>query len=198
VLDLDPNTYMYFFLAFSGLVMAALGFFIMRISDSPYGRSLRAIRDDAEVAEAFGKNTVNLRLLTMMIGCAYAGIGGALTIAFVGGLNPSGWQPVETFVIFTAMLVGGRGNHWGSVLGAFLVPVLFVEATRFIPRTHANPELNAALRGIAIGLLIIATLWFRPQGLIPERKWPWRRKLGVADIESSNQLVPEPGVVKVG
>jgi branched-chain amino acid transport system permease protein len=177
LLQLDPNTYLYFYVVFSGAIMIGLGLFARRLTSSPLGRSMRAIREDLEVAEAFGKNSVRIRLIAMMIGCAYAAIGGALLIAFISAISPSGWLPPETFVIFAALLIGGRANNLGSVIGALLIPVVFVEATRFLPKSPANPELGAALRNVAIGVLIIATLWFRPQGLFPERRWRWKGPL---------------------
>jgi branched-chain amino acid transport system permease protein len=174
LLQLDPNTYLYFFVAFSGVVMVALGLLAHRLTSSPLGRAMRAIREDLEVAEAFGKNSTHIRLIAMMVGCAYAAIGGALLIAFISAISPSGWLPPETFVVFAALLIGGRANTLGAVLGALLIPVVFVEATRFLPKSPANPELGAALRNMAIGALIIGSLWFRPQGLLPERRWRWR------------------------
>src|SRR5258708_12155576 len=104
-------------------------------------------------------------------------MGGGLVIVFISGISPSGWLPPETFVIFAALLIGGRANTLGSVLGALLIPVIFVEATRFLPKSPSNPELGAALRNVAIGALIIASLWFRPQGLLPERRWRGKRPL---------------------
>jgi ABC-type branched-subunit amino acid transport system permease subunit len=68
------------------------------------------------------------------------------------------------------LLIGGRGNNWGALLGALLVPVLFQEVTRFLPQFSSNAELVPALRNIIVGALLILVLWFRPQGLIPERK----------------------------
>src|SRR5260370_12281003 len=113
----------------------------------------------------------------MMIGCAYAAIGGALLIACISAITPSGWLPPETFVIFAALIIGGRANTLGAVLGALLIPVIFVEATRCLPKSPSNPELGAALRNVAIGALIIASLWFRPQGLLPERRSRWQEPL---------------------
>jgi branched-chain amino acid transport system permease protein len=171
VLNLDPNTYIIVFAFWAGLLAIVLWLAANRIYASPLGRTFRAIREDLDVAEAFGKNTFRFRMLAMVIGCVYAGIAGVLTIEFIGGMNPQGWTVLETFVVWTAILVGGRANNLGVVLGTLLVPVIFVEGTRFLPiALLGNTGLLEASRNVAIGLLLIGVLWFRPQGLIPERK----------------------------
>jgi ABC-type branched-subunit amino acid transport system permease subunit len=106
----------------------------------------------------------------MVIGCFYAGIAGGLLIEYITAINPSGWTTGETFVIWTALLIGGTGNNWGAALGALLVPVLFQEVTRFLPQVSNNPDLIPALRNIIVGTMLIVVLWFRPQGIIPEKK----------------------------
>ena len=73
-------------------------------------------------------------------------------------------------MLFAAVIIGGLGNHRGAILGAILVPVTFEEATRYIPASSSNPNLVPALQWVVIGLLIIAFLWFRPQGILPERR----------------------------
>lgn len=170
VLNLDPNSYTFFYIAFAGAIMLLLWLIANRIYNSPFGRSLRAIRDDIEVADAYGKNTYGMRMIAMVVGCVYAGIAGALLIGYISAFNPGGWSPGETFLIWAAMLIGGRANNPGSVLGALLVPVIFIEATRYLPAIASHPNLIPALRNVLIGILLIAVLWFRPEGLLPERK----------------------------
>lgn len=170
VLNLDPNTYTIFYIAFAGAVMLLLWWIAHRIYNSPFGRTLRAIREDLDVADAYGKNTYLMRMIAMVIGCIYAGVAGALLIGYISAFNPGGWSTGETFMIWAAMLVGGRANNLGSVLGALLVPVIFIEATRFLPAIPQHADLIPALRNVLIGLLLIGVLWFRPAGLLPERK----------------------------
>jgi branched-chain amino acid transport system permease protein len=170
VLNTDPLTYQVIFIAICGIVMLILWWFTTRLQNSPFGRTLRSIREDLDVSEAFGKNTFRYRMIAMFIGCFYAGIAGGLLIEFAGAFNPSGWTAGETFVVWAALLVGGRGNNWGAILGALLVPVIFQEATRFLPQFPSNPALIAALRNIVVGSLLILILWFRPQGIVPEKK----------------------------
>lgn len=170
VLTFDPNSYILFFVLVSVVTALVLWGVAVRIRQSPFGRSLRAIRDDADVASAYGKNVFKFRMLAMVIGCAFAGIAGSLIVTFVGAFSPGGWAIGETFVIWVAMLVGGRGNPLGAIVGALLVPVIFTEATRFLPAVPGHPELIGAGRDVLIGVLLILTLRFRPQGILPERK----------------------------
>ncbi|WDL96036.1 branched-chain amino acid ABC transporter permease [Alicyclobacillus sp. ALC3] len=169
VMNLSTNNYELPFLVIS-VIVAALIFWLMRsLTESPYGRILRAIREDENVAAALGKNVFRYRMSAFVIGAFIAGISGALQIEYIGAWNPSGWTTLETFIVWAAMLVGGRGNNRGMLLGAFLVPVLFSEATRLIT-IPGHPLLIQAIRGMAIGLLMILAVRFRPQGAIPERK----------------------------
>ncbi|EQD63681.1 inner-membrane translocator, partial [mine drainage metagenome] len=129
---------------------------------------MRAIREDQDAADTFGKDTVRVRLIAMSMGAVLAGIGGALLIGFIGAFSPAGWTSGETFIVFAALIVGGRGNNWGAVVGSFVVAVLINEATRYIPAIPADPTLIPTIRNMLIGGSLIVVLWVRPQGLIPE------------------------------
>ncbi|WP_298346136.1 branched-chain amino acid ABC transporter permease [Ferrimicrobium sp.] len=170
VLNLSPNTYDLLFMLFAAVIMLLLWFIANRLYKSPLGRAMRATREDLDVAEAFGKNTYRIRMMAMVIGAIFVGIGGVLTIWFITALAPAGWGTSETFVIWAALIVGGMGNNKGAVIGSFLVAVLFNEATRFLPSINGFPSLIPEIRNICIGALVILTLRFRPQGVFPERK----------------------------
>lgn len=153
------------------LVLVALGAWMSRrLTVSPFGRALRAIRDNEHTAAACGKDVAQLRLKAMVIGGVFAALGGALFIQYIGSISPAMWAVPETIVMFAALIVGGRGNTWGALLGAALVPVGFLEATRFLPTIGNNPDILPALRWVAIGLLLMGFLYFRPEGLLPERR----------------------------
>jgi branched-chain amino acid transport system permease protein len=170
VLKTDFNGYQIVFILVGLVIMAILWLVANRIYNAPIGRTMRAIREDIDVAEALGKNTFKFRMIALVIGCFYAGVGGALTIEFVGAFNPSGWTAPETFVIWAALLVGGRANNLGVVVGSFLVPITLFELSRFLPTSAEHPVLIEGLRFMLIGVLLIVVLWFRPQGVLPERK----------------------------
>jgi ABC-type branched-subunit amino acid transport system permease subunit len=104
-----------------------------------------------------------------IIGGAMAGLSGALLAEFVGAWSPEGWLYPETFVFFTAVIVGGRGSLSGVALGAALVGVGIQQAVEYMP-IGANATVLAALEWVITGALTLAFLWLRPQGLLPERR----------------------------
>jgi branched-chain amino acid transport system permease protein len=144
--------------------------FVTRITNSPYGRTLRAMRENDQVADSLGKNLRSLRMSSLVMGGAIAGLSGGILVGFINLWDPQAWGYAESIVLVAAIIIGGRGNHRGAVLGAILVPVGFEEATRYIPAIPSNPGLVPALEWVAIGSLIVLFLWFRPQGVLPERR----------------------------
>ena len=153
------------------VLLAALTYlFVAHITKSPYGRTLRAMRDNDVVADSLGKNLRSLRTSSLVVGGAIAGLSGGILVGFINLWDPQAWGYAETIVLFAAVIIGGLGNHRGAVLGAILVPLAFEEATRYIPPVPGDAGLVPALQWVVIGLLIIAFLWFRPQGILPERR----------------------------
>ena len=145
--------------------------FVRRITESPYGRTLRAMRDNDVVADSLGKNLLSLRTGMLVLGGAIAGLSGGILVSYITTWSPAAWGYAETVVLFAAVIIGGAGNHLGAILGAILVPVGFEEVTRFIPSSNnLPPNLIPSLEWVAIGLLIVVFLWVRPQGVLPERK----------------------------
>ncbi len=174
-----------------GIVAIALAlaiyWFVQRITQSPYGRTQRAMRDNDLVADSLGKNLRSLRTSSLVIGGAIAGLSGGVLVGFINLWDPQAWGYAETVVLFAAVIIGGLGNHRGAILGAILVPVAFEEATRYIPPVSGNPNLIPALQWVVIGCLILIFLWFRPQGIFPER----RRKLSTRPLPTDTT----PGAV---
>jgi branched-chain amino acid transport system permease protein len=150
---------------------AVVYLFVRRITESPYGRSLRAMRDNDIVADSLGKNLLSLRTAMLVAGGAIAGLSGGILVSYITTWSPAAWGYAETVVLFAAVIIGGAGNHRGAILGAILVPVGFEEVTRYIPTSNSlPPNLIPSLQWVAIGLLIVIFLWARPQGILPERK----------------------------
>ncbi|HEY8839578.1 MAG TPA: branched-chain amino acid ABC transporter permease [Candidatus Dormibacteraeota bacterium] len=175
---LDYFSYQYFLLGLC-LVLFALVYFLMsRVSSSRFGMALRTLREDERAAAAFGRDIYRLKLKGYVLGAALGGFAGALFAAYLTAFNTSAWAPVEVIVLYSAVLVGGRGNIRGVALGVLIMGLLVQESTRFLPQLPGLGELNTlhpqvllALRGALIGLILVLFLRFRPQGLLPERRF---------------------------
>lgn len=170
VLPLTASGYSWGYVLLTWVIITGCYFAVVRpMTTSPVGRVLRAIRDNPTAIEALGRNVFRYRLWTFTIGGALAGVSGGLLAAYLTTWDPSAWLYVETFVVFTAIIVGGRGSNIGALVGAALVPTLFLEVTRFIP-TFGYEFIVSALQWVVIGGLSLVFLWLRPQGVIPERR----------------------------
>jgi len=161
--------------------------FLRRVTESPWGRTLRAMREDDVVADSLGKNLRSLRTSALVLGGAIAGLSGGVLVGFISLWDPAAWSFAESIVLFAAVIIGGLGNHTGAALGAIVVPLGFLEATRYIPTNFGRPGLVPALQWVAVGVLIVLFLWFRPQGILPERR---RRLAGLAEAAT-----PAPAAV---
>jgi branched-chain amino acid transport system permease protein len=169
-LNLSPINYQWFYVGLTFVICAIIYVVVHRITGSPLGRALRAVRDDEQAALALGRNVFGLRMLAFVVGGAIAAISGAVLVEFIGNWAPGAWLYQETFVLLAAVVIGGSGNNFGAVVGALLVPVAFLEATRFLPQIPGHPGLIEPLQWITVGLLMLLFLWFRPEGIFPERR----------------------------
>ena len=189
--SVDPARRGWYYVAVVGVVCAAGYLVLRRFTTGPFGRVLRAVREDEDAAIAVGKNVVGLRLAVQAVGGVYAGLSGALLAGFIGGWSPSAWEYVETLALLTAIIVGGLGNDAGVLLGVVIVPVLILQGVQFLPQIKSAPQLTGDLGWIILGLLTIAFVFARPQGLIPER----RPRLGVPAVPAEAGAPParQPG-----
>jgi branched-chain amino acid transport system permease protein len=159
-----------------------------RLGKSPFGRTVKSVREDDTASAAFGRNVYLVKLKAYILGGCVAGLGGALLAAYITAFNPYGWTPTETFLIYAAIFIGGTGNSLGVIIGAFFVEVGVQEVTRYIPQIGHNASSGDAIRLVVIGLLIVAILWFRPQGILPERRA--RDRLAAAGAGAGLLAVP--------
>jgi ABC-type branched-subunit amino acid transport system permease subunit len=173
-LGLDRISYQWCYAGFTALVCGLVFWFMRAITSSPFGRVLRAVRDGDTAAAALGRRPDRFRMLAFVVGGALAGLSGGLLVQYLGAWAPGSWATAETFLYFTAIVVGGRGNLLGTALGTLLVPILILEGTRFLPEI-GYPGLTASLAWIIVGLLFLAFLWWRPRGLLAERRRAARR-----------------------
>jgi branched-chain amino acid transport system permease protein len=137
---------------------------------SPYGRVLRAIRDDEQVAEVAGKPVRRFKVEAFALSAAILGLAGALYAHYTSFIAPDAFVPLVTLYVVLALTAGGTGSNAGAVLGACLV-VFFLESTRFAAAwlPGLQPVQVAAVREFAIGVSLILVLRFRPAGMLPER-----------------------------
>jgi len=155
-----------------------------RALKSPWGRMMRAIRDNEDAAEAMGKDVTRRHLQIFIIGSAVIGIAGAMLVTLDGQFTPGTYQPLRfTFLIWIMVIIGGSGNNWGSVLGGFLVWFVWIEAepaglwlmdvitsglAEGSPlRTHLL-EVAPHMRLVIMGVILLLVMRFAPRGLIPE------------------------------
>jgi len=159
-------SYGWFYVALTGAIALAVLLFVHQLTRSPWGRRLRAMRENPAALEALGGNVRAESLKVYVIGGALAGLSGGILAEFIGAWSPSSWGTPETFLYFTAIIVGGVGSTFGSLFGAALVLGVFQEAVRFLP-TIGYATVSEAVQFAALGVLILVFLWFRPLGLFP-------------------------------
>jgi len=189
-LGLDPTTAstLYVKLGYSVLftiVLIALLWLAQKALNSPWGRMMRAIRDNETAAEAMGKDVTARHLQVFILGSAICGMAGAMMTTLDGQLTPGTYQPLRyTFLIWVMVIVGGSGNNFGAVLGGFLVWFLWVQvepmglalmqvvtsgmADGFWLKQHLIDS-AAHMRLLTMGVVLLLVLRFSPKGLIPER-----------------------------
>ena len=126
------------------------------------------MRDSPEAAAAVGKDVARLRMLVFVLGGGIAGLSGGLLAEYISAWAPGSWLYPETFVYLAAVIIGGRGNNFGVMVGALLVPG-FGEVTRFFPHL-VDPQISAALEWMGIGAFMLVFMWFWPRGIFPERR----------------------------
>ncbi|MCE8418822.1 branched-chain amino acid ABC transporter permease [Rhodovulum sulfidophilum] len=189
-LGLDPTTASTIFvkLLYAGLfavVLIALLWLSEKALKSPWGRMMRAIRDNETAAAAMGKDVTRRHLQIFILGSAICGLAGAMMITYDSQLTPGSFQPLRfTFLIWVMVIVGGSGNNWGAVLGGFLIWFLWVQveplgawfmgaitsgmADGSALKTHLLDSV-AHMRLLTMGVVLLVVLRFSPRGLIPER-----------------------------
>lgn len=175
-------------LAYAGLFLAVL-LGVILLSElalkSPWGRMMRAIRDNETAAAAMGKNVTGRHLQIFILGSAVCGIAGAMLTTMHGQLTPGSYNPLHyTFLIWVMVIVGGSGNNWGAVLGGMLIGFLWLQSEQFggavmnvitSGMTDGSPlkthllDSVAHMRLLMMGIILLLVLRFSPRGLIPER-----------------------------
>lgn len=175
-------------LCYAGLfaiILFALLWLSERALHSPWGRMMRAIRDNELAASAMGKDVTGRHLQVFILGSAVVGVAGAMLTTLDGQFTPASYQPLRfTFIIWVMVIVGGSGNNRGAVLGGFVIWFFWVEAepiglwvmelltsglAQDSPLRRHLMESAAHMRHIVMGVILLMVLRFNPRGLIPER-----------------------------
>ncbi|MDF1728556.1 MAG: branched-chain amino acid ABC transporter permease [Sulfitobacter sp.] len=167
------------------VVLLILMWMAQRALHSPWGRMLRAIRDNEVAAEAMGKDVTARHLQVFILGSAICGIAGAMMTTMDSQLTPGTYQPLRfTFLVWVMVIVGGSGNNLGAVLGGFLIWFLWVQVEPMglwlmnlitVGMAEGSPlkehliESAAHMRLLTMGLVLLLVLRFSPRGLIPEK-----------------------------
>jgi branched-chain amino acid transport system permease protein len=151
--------------------VAATHFIILhKLTRSPYGRMLKAIRESELAAESFGKNITSIRRQVLFIGSVMSGIAGVLYAYYIGFVAADDFTSLKTFDVWVALMLGGVGNNLGAVTGSLLVTVIDrgTRALRGWLATFNIPIEMLYVRWIIVGVIMLAVLLYRPNGLLPE------------------------------
>lgn len=162
-LDIDPSLAVLGVLIVACLLSITL---ILRLTRSPFGRMIRAIRDDEDAVRALGKDPGSFKVRVFMIGAALAGLSGAIYAHYITYITPEQFIPLLTFYIWVAIILGGAGKVSGAILGT-LALVFFLEGSRFL--RDILPGVSevemASVRLFVVGLCLVLLLRFRPGGI---------------------------------
>ncbi len=168
-----PKYYNYIYLVIVLAFLALIYIALERGIRSPWGRVLRAVREDEVMASADGKNVFLFKLQSLVVGAMIMGIAGALYAHFSAAIQPGVFTPLfGTFIIWTMLSLGGTGNNKGAILGAFVVWALWSWSTFFINRIVPPGFQTRApfIRYVLIGLVLVIVLLRRPRGIIGEER----------------------------
>jgi len=176
---LQPRDYGFLFLALTVIVLAVVYLVLETAVRSPWGRALRAVRDDEASAAMNGKNVTSLRVQSFVLGAVVMGVGGALYASYMVTIDYSHFEPLfATFLVWVMLMLGGSGNNRGAVLGAFVIwgvwsgtgyltDVLQTSLSGVLPQIASR---TAFLRWMLVGILLALIVLYRPEGILKEQK----------------------------
>jgi branched-chain amino acid transport system permease protein len=156
------------FLILSILFLIGICWYVRRVSNSPLGRALRATRDDEDSAQALGKQTTRLRIISFVVAAGIAGIAGCLFATYAFFVHPSSFVLHQSILLVVMILIGGYGSIPGAILGAAII-VGLPHLVRVLPSLAIIGGHGPAVEDMVFGVLILLFVFFRPKGLLPER-----------------------------
>ena len=155
------------FLVTWGLAILLM-FMFTRVQRTPWGRVLRAVREDEDAARALGKNAFSYKLQSLALAATTGALAGFLLALNLKFVVPDEFQPLVTFTGYVVLLLGGLANYWGVAIGAIIMWTV-LEGLRFLELPLSETKI-AALRFIILGLVLIGLMAFRPQGAFGKRE----------------------------
>lgn len=163
------NNYMLFYASLVYAFLLICYALAEKVINSPFGRTIKAIRDDEDAASAFGKNTYLFKIKVFVIGSCMASVSGSLFAHYLAFISPDMFFPSVTFSVWTMMVIGGKANNLGVITGAVMIQV-FERGTRFLKDFVVLPIEPYNFMIIVTGLLLILFVLYKPDGIIKERK----------------------------
>jgi branched-chain amino acid transport system permease protein len=159
--------------------VALTSLLVWSLMRSPWGRVVKAIREDEDAARSLGKNVYAYKMQALVLGGVIGSLGGTVYALGLGSVNPDQYQNANTFLAYTALILGGAARIWGPILGGtiLLFLVQFADtglkaliSNGIIPESLLSPTDVASLRFVLIGVGLMALLVFRPQGILGDRR----------------------------
>ena len=168
--DLNPSQIWIAFLSWTSIILVLL--LLRRLTNSPWGRALRAVREDEDAVRALGKNAVWLKLQSFMLGAGIAGLSGVFLAFNYGTIQVSTFVPILTFYVWAIMILGGVGSLTGPIFGSIIFWVIISETNGIAQLIfeNANGQQIAGVRFVLVGLLIMLLMIFRPSGLMGKKE----------------------------
>ncbi|MFQ5973666.1 MAG: branched-chain amino acid ABC transporter permease [Alphaproteobacteria bacterium] len=162
--------YNFFYLGLVAFCVVGSYLIVTWLARMPFGRTLKALREGDDVPLALGKQVSSFRIRAMAVGGALGGLAGALFAHYNAYISPEYFLPLETFIVWAMVILGGAGNFLGALAGTFVIQVIN-NSTRFLAGYVAiDPSVLGPMRMIFIGVLIILVIIYMPNGLVPERR----------------------------
>jgi ABC-type branched-subunit amino acid transport system permease subunit len=166
----SATTYSFFYLCIVIFFLALTYFVIRLLTNSPFGRVLKAMREGDDLPLAMGKDVRKFRMRAMALGGGMGGLAGSLVAHFWSFIDPYQFMPIETFVVWAMVVVGGKGNNMGALVGAVIIQFFYI-STRFLKDfIPIDAQVLASLRMVLIGVLIVLVMLFMKEGLLKEKK----------------------------
>jgi ABC-type branched-subunit amino acid transport system permease subunit len=166
----SATTYPFFYLCIVIFFLVLTYSVVRLLTNSPFGRVLKAMREGDDLPLAMGKDVRKFRMRAMALGGGMGGLAGSLVAHFWSFIDPYQFMPIETFVVWAMVVVGGKGNNMGALVGAIIIQFFYI-STRFLKDfIPIDAQVLASLRMVLIGILIVLVMLFMKEGLLKEKK----------------------------